>query len=387
MKKKLAYFMACSDNIIFAAGNVALQLNKYMPDKDFDIVIYHSKLQENNKKALQKINHVVLRDFSFDKEFSQFMLSEHGLPNNGRWKSPSSLFAAAHFEIFNLLNEYETVIWLDVDISIQGDISELEKFGPFGIAKDLNWNKVWKVKDQFIKPILDYDMNRDAHINAVIVVNDKLKDFDKYTAQCYALAKKWARYLKNLDQAVFEMLFQDNKIITNDIPWNDFVCHAHHQAAATAKIVHFGCAVKPWTDQLFIQCYPEWFRTHLRWLELGGDDFDRSNISTCAIWFDINRNYVCKNSQSFFVANANQITIKRFSILKVIPIFSIKKYWNGFKFKLFGIPLVYYFFGKNKSNTKDLFLFKIFDFSFGGDQFAVKIFKFPIIIYKKYLKN
>lgn len=41
-KKKLAWFMVCSENIIFAAANVALSLNRHMPDKEFDIVIYYT---------------------------------------------------------------------------------------------------------------------------------------------------------------------------------------------------------------------------------------------------------------------------------------------------------------------------------------------------------
>ena len=36
-KKKCAYVLAASQNIIFAAGNVALELNPFMPNEDFDI--------------------------------------------------------------------------------------------------------------------------------------------------------------------------------------------------------------------------------------------------------------------------------------------------------------------------------------------------------------
>ena len=43
-KKKCAYVLAASQNIIFAAGNVALELNRYMPDEEFDILIYHRGL-------------------------------------------------------------------------------------------------------------------------------------------------------------------------------------------------------------------------------------------------------------------------------------------------------------------------------------------------------
>ena len=88
MKKKLAYLLACTDNIAFAAGNVAISLNKYMPNKEFDIVIYNNGFQEKNKIALSKIPKVILRDFNLDPEFVSFMLSEHQLKQeeDGRTK-------------------------------------------------------------------------------------------------------------------------------------------------------------------------------------------------------------------------------------------------------------------------------------------------------------
>lgn len=44
VKKNKAYFLSCSENYIFAAANVALSLNKYMPYDEFDIVIYHTNI-------------------------------------------------------------------------------------------------------------------------------------------------------------------------------------------------------------------------------------------------------------------------------------------------------------------------------------------------------
>lgn len=36
---------------------------------------------------------------------------------------------------------------------------------------------------------------------------------------------------------------------------------------------------KIWKDTNICNSFPEWYRTHLEWLELGGSDFDQSNIA------------------------------------------------------------------------------------------------------------
>ena len=337
MKKKLAYLLACSDGIAFAAGNVAISLNKYMPNKEFDIVIYNNGYQEKNKSALLKIPKVILRDFNLDPEFVSFMLSEEGLPSaqaGGRWKNKSKLFSFIHFEIFNLLNEYETVIWLDVDMSIQADISELENYGPLGISKDLNWNTVWTVGDQFFSPVPGYDMNLPGYCNACIVVNDKLENYDKLAKYCYDTAIKYASQLKNIDQSVFQLMLQDFNLVPKQIPWNDYCCHAQHELAAIAKIVHFGTERKIWNDESYLRCFPEWFRVHLEWLALGGMDFDRSVFSLKSIWYDLyGRGKLSETKQ----LPENFKT--RFTIFQ-IPIFVLTELSNGFSLKVLGIPLI-----------------------------------------------
>lgn len=288
-KKALVYLLVASENIIFAAANVAISLNKYLKDQDFDILIYHTGLSENNKQALEKIPHVRLHQFEFPSGFEQFMLSNKGLPQ-GRWRNKNSLLALAHYEVFNLLNYYKVAVWLDVDMSIQGDISELTSYIPFAMAKDLNWNSVWKVRDQFTQDIPGYDMDADSYISACIVVSDNLPNYQNLASICYDMTKKYAKYLKNPDQAIFSLIFQKYNIIPKELPWNDFVCHAHHDAASLAKIVHFGTDQKVWNDSLLFRCFPEWFRTHLVWLSLGGDDFDRTMISSRSVYAELRKN-------------------------------------------------------------------------------------------------
>ena len=371
MKKQLAYFLVCSDNIIFAAGNVALSLNKYMPTKDFDIVIYHTGLRKNNESALKKIPRVTLHRFEFPDNFHEVILPK--LPQ-GRWNNPNSLLTFAHYETFNLLKNYETVIWLDVDTSIQADISELSNYGPFGQCYDINWNDVWTVGDQFTQPLVNsrYDMSRKSYINACIVVNDKLPNWEKMANYCYSKSIEYAHHLKNCDQAIFGLLIQDFKINVNVIPWHDYICHAHHENASIAKIVHFGCRDKVWNDQKFLQTFPEWFRTHMIWLELGGEDFDRTNLSIRSIWNQLyGPNNSSESNYSSMPNNYHSVKkIRNFKIwaFKFLPILKIRSSDNEFLVKLLGITIFKSLYSTEK-NRHHYFLFGFPIFSSSSYEF------------------
>ena len=338
-KKPLVFFLCCSDNIIFAAGNVALALNKYMPNEQFDIIIYHTGLRPANALALKKIPRVILKNFKFDGAFQDEILKR--MPK-GRWSNPNSLLAFSHYEIFDFLYEYKTAIWLDADISVQANISELCKYGPFGQSKDLNWHNIWTVGDQFIKPLpkkSGYDMSTDGYINALIVVNDQLPHWKEMRDYCYRKSLEYAEYLKNCDQAVFAMLRQDFGIQVNEIPWHEYICHAQHPYASLAKVVHFGCQDKVWTDDRYLRTFPEWFRTHLEWLQLGGEDFDRSNMSSISMWFSLYGNPQC-NCIDLNPDISTLVKKTRILLLGLMPLTSFFQCKNEFSLKFFGIPII-----------------------------------------------
>ena len=354
-KRKLAYFMACSENIIFAAGNVALSINKYSTRKDYDIVIYHTGLRKSNSDALSRIPNVKLQYFQWPENFQTQILEK--MPS-GRWSNVNSLLAFAHFEIFDLLHEYETVIWLDVDISIQGSIDCLSNYGPFGQAYDLHKYGVWTVGDQFTQPLIDskYNMEKNAYINACIVVNDSLQNWDSLTKYCYDKALKYAAFLKNCDQAIFSLMLQDFNINVKTIPAHKYICHANHEYASLAKLVHFGYHKKIWSEESYLRCFPEWFRTHIVWLSLGGDDFDRSNLSTVSLWAQLygdfgKENY---NNSNFLTSEKNVVSKVRNELFGLIPIYSLKSMKNEYKIKVLGMPFVEY---RNTGNSEILYLF------------------------------
>ena len=276
-KKELAYLLVCSPSLSFAAGNMALGINKYNPDENYEILVYHTGLADNDIAAFGKIKHVRLVRYALPEGFTEFMLSERGLPKN-RWRNKDSLLTFGHFEIFSLLQHYKKVIWLDIDMAVQADIRGLNRFTTLSMGWDWNITECWKVKNQFTAPISDYDMQRPAYCAACMVVDDTLKDFMHIYNFCWQKARQYAPFLHTADQGIINLALQEFHITPHIIDWHEYLCFGSDKLAHIAKIAHFGTGTKPWNTSWLLQSFPEWFRTHLRWLELGGSDFDFADL-------------------------------------------------------------------------------------------------------------
>jgi hypothetical protein len=267
-KRPLAFLLGISANLGFAAGNVALSLNKYMGSEAFDILIYYSSLHEHDRIALGKIPHVHLVPFQLDATFIELMLSR--LPPTSRFRNADSLMCFCHFEAFALLDRYKTVVWLDADVAIQGSLSGINEFKPIGITAD----SPWPVRGNFTEAVPGYNMDRPGWCSAVMVVQDDLPHADLYR-WCYDKAAEYAPILVNPDQGIINLAFEHFRITPSEMPLEVWQCVPWREQARTARITHFGTDRKVWSDPNVFAAFPEWYRTHLEWLELGGGDFSR----------------------------------------------------------------------------------------------------------------
>ena len=270
-KRPLAFLLGISANLGFAAGNVALGLQKYMAAEDYDVLIYHSTLDGRDRAALEKIPHVRLVPFSFDTHFSDLMLKR--LPSDSRFRDPNRLMCLSHFEAFALLAQYNTVVWLDADLSIQGNLKDIRSFRPFGITSDTPWT----IQSNFTRPIAGYGMDVPGWCTAVMAVHDDLP-YEELHKWCYEKAIEHAQVLINPDQGIINLAFQEFHILPSEMPYDVWQCVPWREQASTALIVHFGTERKAWTDSNVFNAFPEWYRIHLDWLRLGGRDFDRRRI-------------------------------------------------------------------------------------------------------------
>ena len=270
-KKPLAFVLGITENLGFAAGNVALSLYKYMRDESYEVVIYYKSLKKADMDVLQKIPNVRLVQFAFPESFEQAMLAR--MPPGSRFKDANSLMAFCLFEAFSLLDEYVNVAWLDADVAVQANLKDIVTFAPLGITLDTPW----PVQNNFTRPIEGYEMNLPGFCTAVMLVNDTLPYKQMYQ-WCYEKTVEWADSLRNRDQAIINLALQKFSIAPQIMPLEKWQCIFWKDEANRANIVHFGTAKKVWNDTNVCNSFPEWYRIHLQWLELGGSDFDQGRI-------------------------------------------------------------------------------------------------------------
>ena len=323
-KKKCAYVLATSQNIVWAAANVALELNRYMPNEEFDILIYNRGLEEKDRNALNKIKNVKLKEFITPAGFEETILKN--MPE-GRLSNKNSFLTFAHYEIFNILDVYKTAIWLDIDTSIQGDISKLQSYGPLGMPEDKHDYGRFNAQINFVKQVPGFNMDAPAYCSAVVVATDELKNAKEIYKWCINKSMELAEYLITPDQGIIQLALQHFKLKVNAFPFEEYTCFAGWPMAHLAKIAHFGTAAKVWNTPDLYQAFPQWVRTHLEYVAMGGSDFDRSALPSNAILVDYRNMKKIIDNLNITMENTSKAQLnykKTLYLFGIIPLLCVK---------------------------------------------------------------
>lgn len=119
---KKAVIMGISSNLMFAASNVIMGIEEHSPDLISKYIIYHIK-----EDPVTASDQKTMTDLCDKVEFRYYELREE---SEHRICEKFSKMVLCKFSIFSLLKEFSSVLWLDADILIQGDISEIFDYAP-----------------------------------------------------------------------------------------------------------------------------------------------------------------------------------------------------------------------------------------------------------------
>ncbi len=266
-KKPLAVIMAVTGNLAFAAGCVLLALRRHSPKLRADIIVYADGTLEQQDAAL-------LRGLGADilpAPRQEAYLSESYLAS-------FTPLALARLEGFMLLRRYATVLYLDVDIAVQGDIAPILEYGPFGVAFEdpaqLVGGHYNKAGINITAPIPGFDAEAHNVNSGVLLLRDTLPN----PTGLYEICHKWLRmYARNMafpDQAVVNLMahhfLRNNPALLSYLPYELFNAHPCGPKAQHAVLAHAFGASKFWNDSLMGCFFPEWKRDYARWLGMGG---------------------------------------------------------------------------------------------------------------------
>ena len=260
MKKKIALLLCSTGNEAFAVGNVIIGAKKYLfqnlSAQDYDIIFLTDKLESEDENALKNIFPRIIIEM-YKSPFSKNML-------NLRELNHFSSFTYARFEAFNLLERYEKVFYVDTDIVIQKDISEIINIET--PLSTLYFENKMPVSGNFTKENIDlvkgYDLNKVSIIDAVFLINDKLSDYQIMTKWCYEKAEEY----KTNDQSILNLLIQEFNIETHDLT-ESYGAYPTSNISKDAHIIHAIGPAKFWRGTY----NKEWEENNKIWIEAGGN--------------------------------------------------------------------------------------------------------------------
>ncbi|NLL02512.1 MAG: glycosyltransferase [Mollicutes bacterium] len=254
-------------------GNILIQINETNKGLFDEAIIYYETISKKDMKIMQSV--MPCRFIHFDYE----------LPDKIKGLAAFEKFSAlmlSRYYMFDLLNEYETITWIDTDVLICGKLdSIIEKAKINGMSANFEdkKNKSYKyvdfVRTSFKIPLHDYNMNKYNMSSGLITVADNLKDKEKMTKWCFDKTIDYAAYLLLPDQGVLNLLIQEFNIDVVSVGERGAYCFypSYKRDARKAKIIHAWGSRKFWKSWYLFNEYPKWNEYYQKWLSLGGSDY------------------------------------------------------------------------------------------------------------------
>lgn len=271
-KEKNAIFLA--DTRAFLIAHVLLQIKDTNPNLFDEAIIYHQNMSKKDMEIMKNIFHCRFINYDTDK------LPDELFETNENFKRFTK-FMFARYEMFNYLDEFDNILWIDTDVLIQGSLSDLiEKAKITGIAMlcEDQYNKSSKNTDinrtNFTKAIPGYEMNCPLYCSGTIVINKKLSNYKKVTEYLYDKTIEYADYLSLPDQGILNLMIQDFKFSVTPIGDNGVygIYPYIGRDCSKAIFIHSWGKNKFWNSWYLFKMFPKWKYYYDEWVSLGGEN-------------------------------------------------------------------------------------------------------------------
>lgn len=272
MKKKAVIVFGITKDYAFALANVLIGMKKHCNNFWDDIIVYHDGLSDEDMRNLSYI---------FPCKFIVFDTSRFSPDINKNSLNSYSYLTMARFECFDMLKEYQYVIWHDVDILIQGDFEPLLKCADnCGFA--LTGDNRFFVETNFYSLISGYNLLKPLYNAGLMVLKDTLIKHEELSEYCYSKFNQYADKIRYLDQAVLNMMIQDYGISVGYIKLAEYCCHPSNPDYRNAAIIHAYGKDKFWSSQGLKIQFPEWVSNNREWLSIvNRDKEEKKEIVFC----------------------------------------------------------------------------------------------------------
>ncbi|NDW21615.1 glycosyltransferase family 8 protein [Alteromonas hispanica] len=244
MKRDLDVALCLDDNYVKPATAVIKTLQEHNPSLQKNVFVVYKQLSSDSLALLQSccdaLTHLV------------FKRADVSIKNVGP-KNHVSSAAFIKIELVKVLEELDTVLYLDADMAVTGSLSELT---------DLNLDNYFlaAVENPFFKrhDELEVDKNFFYFNSGMMLLNLKFMRENDFYSKAHLVIRNEAKKLMFHDQDVFNIV-ADGKVLQLPIEFNfqTFYLRKIHKfdrlrrrgilsVYPNVKIMHYSSGIKPW---------------------------------------------------------------------------------------------------------------------------------------------
>ncbi|KKP40253.1 MAG: hypothetical protein UR30_C0005G0034 [Candidatus Peregrinibacteria bacterium GW2011_GWC2_33_13] len=256
-KKELAIVFGSTGNMSFALANVLIAIKKHSPYLKADYIVFEQGVTEKDKILLKQLSNCNFIEYVFPEKYK--------VNFNIDLIKKFSFLTFSRFECFNLLNKYKKVIWLDIDILIQKDITSLLEECSTGISLLGGL----KAGDDFTIKVKGLEKDKENFNAGIMYLQDNLICYQEYTDWCYNKTVELAKILVSADQGIINLLIKEKQLEVHRLDWKYNYNPAFEGDTSSAIILHTYCPEKFWNYWNF----KEWNDNYKLWLNMGGSKF------------------------------------------------------------------------------------------------------------------
>lgn len=277
MKKEKAIILIVNKSYLFAASTLLVNLKSFGNKLYDDIVIYHDNIPENEISLLYKIEpNIKFINYALDA-----WVAEHKSISSNLAKSflnKYSHLAWSKYKVFEQLEFYKKIVYLDLDILVKEDFSTLYQINN-GIAwrSGQNFHGKFGHKPNLLHEIADVPKNYPSLNGGFFYATDTI-DHKKFCDDARAFTIKYLDYFASaLDElAIAWATFKNNLTLTelSELEYNTLPA----QYDIGCKIVHFMGEEKLWNNELLQAIFPEWKSFYRKAEELTSFSSDKVKI-------------------------------------------------------------------------------------------------------------
>lgn len=243
---------------VSAIGVLALNLKDIMSDSVDELVIFHDGISKKEQRIIAEIFPSRFYDFKFKIKYKD-MRANRSL----RYFSP---MVFCKYECFRLLAEYDRVVWLDYDIVIRKDFSELfESSTGLKMIVDGATLRQMFLDDAECIDGHGYDLNGKAFTTCFFVLTRQIGDHQKYYEWCCKETLRYAAHIDLPEQCIIAMMVQKFHLAYEELTQ---LLHPNSDDGAAA-VLHASGRPKFW-EGLHNDMWDGYYR---EWISSGGSPY------------------------------------------------------------------------------------------------------------------